>query len=548
MWHKVLKLALTGDQAQLQQPVGRWVHNVTDLYAHEWQWFCNDTGDQLYRFLDGQWSSYYLLNVRQRTRNRRSTFRSYRLIDVPVNRALLHRTSVTRKGVNVVLEGFATILDKEQDDNVEPPSRLRLQQELDDNEGEQWASMRVVMTAEIDEIIRDIGAGTAVGVSDGSFKDEFGTASWIVKNASGSQRIMGNVLIPGFKSDHSAYRSEIGGIYALVRVVELIKEMWNLDKGSIVIGCDGINALYEALDYRYRTTTCHQKQFDLLSGIQGYIRDSVIKYKPRHVKGHQDEWVNMDKLDRLALLNIEVDYWAKDFWAEQVTNHTYFNYTIPKGMWKVSMLGYRVCKHLIQYMRESIEGGKVAEYWIYKRNRMTEQGYFQVDWEANKDAMKAVKVSRRHWVSKFESGMCGSGKMMKIWKQRLVDNCPRCNAPCETPSHIIKCPSSSANVTWNKSMVKLTEWLKLNKTCPDIVKLILHGMYNWRRGEEITPLTNLEFEDVHRIYGAQLQIGWRPFMGGCISFEWAKVQGDYYKWIGRKKTGKRWAVALIQKL
>ena len=159
------------------------------------------------------------------------------------------------------------------------------------------------------------------------------------------------------------------------------------------------------------------------------------------------------------------------------------------------MLGYRVCKHLMQYMCESIAGGKVAEYWIYKRKRMTEQGYFQVDWEANKDAMKAVKVSRRHWVSKFESGMCGSGKIMKIWKQRLVDNCPRCNALCETPSHIITYPSSSANVTWEKSMVKLTEWLKLNKTCPDIVRLILHGMTNWRQGEEITPLTNLEFEE-----------------------------------------------------
>ena len=61
-------------------------------------------------------------------------------------------------------------------------------------------------------------------------------------------------------------------------------------------------------------------------------------------------------------------------------------------------------------------------------------------------------------------------------------------------------------------------------------------------------MTNLEFEDVHRIFGAQRQIGWRPFMGGCISFEWAKVQENYYKWIGRKKTGKRWAVALIQKL
>ena len=37
-------------------------------------------------------------------------------------------------------------------------------------------------------------------------------------------------------------------------------------------------------------------------------------------------------------------------------------------------------------------------------------------------------------------------------------------------------------------------------------------------------------------------------MGGCISIEWAKVQGDYYKWIGLKKTGRRWAVALIKKL
>jgi len=266
------------------------------------------------------------------------------------------------------------------------------------------------------------------------------------------------------------------------------------------------------------------------------------------VKGYQDVWGNIGKLDRLALLNIEVDYWAKEFWAERVEDHKYFTYTTPKGMWRISMLGYRVCKNIMQYLRESIEGGKVAEYWICKRKRMTEQGYFQVDWEANKAAMQAVPVSRRHWVSKFESGMCGSGKMMKIWKQRLVDNCPRCNAECETPTHILQCQSSSAKITWDKSMVKLTEWMKTNKTCPDIIRLILHGITKWRMGEEITPLRDLEFDDVTRIFGAQQQIGWRSFMGGCISFEWAKVQGDYYKWIGRKKTGKRWAVALIQKL
>ena len=69
---------------------------------------------------------------------------------------------------------------------MEPPSRLRLQQELDDRDGEQWASMGVVMIAKIDEIVRDIEMGTAVEVIDGSFKDEFGTASWILENTSGS--------------------------------------------------------------------------------------------------------------------------------------------------------------------------------------------------------------------------------------------------------------------------------------------------------------------------------------------------------------------------
>ena len=50
---------------------------------------------------------------------------------------------------------------------------------------------------------------------------------------------MGNVLVSGFKSDQSAYRSEIGGLYGLVIVVEMIKEMWDLTSGIVTLGCDG---------------------------------------------------------------------------------------------------------------------------------------------------------------------------------------------------------------------------------------------------------------------------------------------------------------------
>ena len=153
----------------------------------------------------------------------------------------------------------------------------------------------------------------------------------------------------------------------------------------------------------YAPTTSNQQQFDLLSGIQGYVRDSIIKYSAKHVKGHQDDNVDLCTLDRLAILNIEVDFWAKDFWARKVEGHTYFKYKTPKGIWAISMLGTRVCKHLVQYLRESIEGGKAAEYWIYKKKRMTEEGYFQVDWEANKLAMKESRIARNNTGSQNSS-------------------------------------------------------------------------------------------------------------------------------------------------
>ena len=48
-------------------------------------------------------------------------------------------------------------------------------------------------------------------------------------------------------------------------------------------------------------------------------------------------------------------------------------------MWKVGILGNRICNQVCEYLRESIEGGKVADYWINKKNIFLEAGYFQVD-------------------------------------------------------------------------------------------------------------------------------------------------------------------------
>ena len=54
--------------------------------------------------------------------------------------------------------------------------------------------------------------------------------------------------------------------------------MWNITLESIVIGCDGLNALHQGLDVDSVRITSKKHQFDLLSGMQGYIRDSSVIY------------------------------------------------------------------------------------------------------------------------------------------------------------------------------------------------------------------------------------------------------------------------------
>ena len=89
----------------------------------------------------------------------------------------------------------------------------------------------------------------------------------------------------------------------------------------------------------------------------------------------------MEELSRLAQLNVEIDFYAKEFWAENynpklLEKRQYFQYNIPKGICKISTLDSRISNQLTDYLRESIEGVKLAGYWVNKREMLSQYGYF----------------------------------------------------------------------------------------------------------------------------------------------------------------------------
>ena len=253
-------------------------------------------------------------------------------------------------------------------------------------------------------------------------------------------------------------------------------------------------------------------------------------------------------MDKWALLNIECDLRAKEYWKDIIVGYRKPPHTMKRGIWQLKIKGHTVCSNVTKNMRESISGEEILEYYVAKKRRMTKDQFHQIDWTSQGKALNSINTGRQHWVSKFTSGWCATGKMMHIWKQRLTSSCPRCNSANEDNTHILSCKSVGAMHEWKKSMVRIKEWLENNNTCPDLKKLVLNIIRNWKLRRKIQLHDNIEFDGIKEVFKVQKEIGWRIFLDGCLTYEWSKLQQSYLEWIGSKKTGVSWVKGLIKEL
>jgi hypothetical protein len=82
---------------------------------------------------------------------------------------------------------------------------------------------------------------------------------------------------------------------------------------------------------------------------------------------------------------------------------------------------------------------------------------------------------------------------------------------------------------------------------PKLGRTIMRQLHNWRRRRRITAqITNKYGEK--EASNHQDQIGWTNFMLGRMAPELAAAQQSYLDWLGKRKTGKRWLIALTVKL
>jgi len=199
--------------------------------------------------------------------------------------------------------------------------------------GQDW-DLQITITGSPDQILADIREGTVVAVSDGSYQHSMGAAAWIIEGATSSNRIQGTMLTPGNPSNHSAFWSEVAGLYGILLTLQRLLATDPMASGQLDIACDG----HSVLDHLQSKKSINPfaAHADLLNACQQMEQLLPCQVTYLHIKGHQDNGYPT-VLSRLAWLSIEVDLAAKA--RIDVLYKGKAEYRIPNEVWHIEIAG-----------------------------------------------------------------------------------------------------------------------------------------------------------------------------------------------------------------
>jgi hypothetical protein len=378
------------------------------------------------------------------------------------------------------------------------------------------------------------------GVSDGSFKNEFGTAAFIILSADDPEVcIRGRAVTPGNRDDQNAYRSELTGIYAMTIIQWALSEFFGIQNGSIEVACDGKSALEQAQWSEDFINTSYP-HYDMILAIRSIRLLTQWTWSWRHVKGHQD--ATGTTLDYWAQLNVDMDTDAKRHWADTQSVVTPVQ-RIWGEPWSIWLGSKKITSKLSQILYEHCSSQPAHEYWRSKPRIGT---YFDmIDWELIGGAMKQVPLNRQIWILKHVTGFCATGNNMLRRKVRTSAQCPRC-VQDETPEHVWTCRGADTNAIWDKSLKNLKSWLLENSTHPEMAKAIIEYLDSWRN--DTSPTTYISQAWMRSVFAGQSPLGWRNMLEGFLTVTWQTTQKTYFARLGSARSPKRWTIALIQKM
>ena len=515
------------------QKIRRW-----DEVEDAWEWFADTTHGRLYQRTNTGWLFY--IHHGRGDRLTAGYFTGGYTDDNPPDN--LHRARVQKgKGNGRV---YCTEIQTAVTATRNGPTINTLAEAIAQENRTTKNLLRNIIFSEqdLDNIAVSIRNGTARMVSDGSYIKETGKATFslILESQDKASSIKVTGIVLGNPEDNDSYRAECTGLLAGIILIRLVCQLKQIETGKVTIGCDGKSALEKVVSEN-ELVNSKEKHHDILTLARDERGRIPVILKKHWVKGHQDEHTRYAKLDRMTQLNVTCDRRARKLAEEQNTDEQ-LTEIVESSRWELWVAGKRVVNDFDRIIRRHIHDPDMKERWTEK-GRLQNEHIEMVDWDVTQMAAEQTAKRRHTIMVKLCTENAPTNDNMCKWGFRQSTKCPRCGYVYENAIHVVKCRSEGATEVWNKSMKDLDRWMKSTGTRYNTRVGILRYLKAWRMDDPIR-----ETYSAGDPFDAQNRIGWDNFIFGIVSRRWAVLQQKEYEKRLSRRTGRRWAAALVQKL
>ncbi|CAJ1946478.1 unnamed protein product [Cylindrotheca closterium] len=532
-----------GRRRRLLQPLGPWSDSLD-----RWTWLFSRTALILFHRTAASLAIYRPINSRSHKTFRRDLHHTWTgTLPGDVQRASVNLHPRT---AYVTVTGTAPV-DPPDPESL-PASILHIWRELaadmDDNWG--WVPEYIYIEGDKQVLLEALEKGKLRVISDGSFKQQVGTAAVQLQTRRGGHVIWIKCRTPGKREDQSAYRSELIGLLAGILVASWLRlRLQSLAKPRVCVACDGSAALRQAFStWPLSPIAPH---FDLLSSICEALRVSNISWAEQHVGGHADQTKTWRQMSWWKRRNSEVDDIAQGYADELIaTNDTIA--TNPKFFSEPCAIyidNEKVSCLALESVDEAVLLPELMEYWAAK-GRLAPEHFRSVDWPIVHRAMKSLKPAEQRFITKHTVGMCGVGKFRKRCGLNSKNRCPLCGLE-EDHLHVPRCPSDRAKTQWQLLLQELQEWFQSTTTATPIAQF-LGALLCTIRTPNNQPQTETPWYRLHgmsssaltQVCEAQLRLGPQCLLEGLLVHGWADLQQQFYRSRGSRRSGNLWAANL----
>jgi hypothetical protein len=268
----------------------------------------------------------------------------------------------------------------------------------------------------------------------------------------------------------------------------------------------------------------------------------AIPHSIMHVKSHQDEKLDWEKLSFSASLNIAAD--------EQASRQRSMMHKPAAEVKNISRVQLRIAKVAItrdsqKWILRSAGRIPIEQFYREKYN-WSQQVFDSIAWETQWKVLQSLTMPDQTRIVKFVHGWLPTKKRQHMEGSARSPHCPLCQSLMEDNLHLMSCG--------HKDMQRIQEKIPqyLHKSTheygnSEILNILEIGLSSSLGGtwEANTKFVSQEWKEAVK---EQNKIGWIHLYRGRIGRTWIQAMDNHYTMLGLNKmshNGERWAKQLI---